>query len=64
LSMDSAEFLDFGAVDKLCALGFVHKGSSPYPEGEALRITITPKGMPLLDAILPQIVAIEPALTA
>jgi putative oxygen-independent coproporphyrinogen III oxidase len=56
--------LDFGAVDKLCALGFVHQGSSPSSEGEGLRITITPKGMPLLDAILPQIVAIEPALTA
>jgi putative oxygen-independent coproporphyrinogen III oxidase len=73
LSMNSAELLDFGAVDKLCALGFVQKGSSPNPssepqntegEREGLRITITAKGMPLLDAILPQIVAIEPVLAA
>jgi putative oxygen-independent coproporphyrinogen III oxidase len=46
------ELLDLRAVEKLGALGFVDK--------QGAHITITPKGMPLLDAILPQIVAIEP----
>jgi putative oxygen-independent coproporphyrinogen III oxidase len=52
-AMDSEDLLDFRAVEKLCTLGFIHK--------DADRVIVTPKGMPLLDAILPQIVAIEPA---
>ncbi|MBK9431048.1 radical SAM family heme chaperone HemW [Sphingorhabdus sp.] len=51
-AIDSADLLDWGAVDKLCTLGFIHS--------DAGRVTIVPKGMPLLDAILPQIVAVEP----
>ncbi len=50
-SIDSADLLDWVAVDKLCSLGFVHR------TGE--RVIVSPKGMPLLDAILPQIVAVE-----
>jgi oxygen-independent coproporphyrinogen-3 oxidase len=55
-SIDSADFLDSRAVDKLEGLGFVHR--------DMWKISVTPKGMPLLDAILPQIVAIEPAPVA
>jgi oxygen-independent coproporphyrinogen-3 oxidase len=53
--MKPTELLDSKAVDKLCALGFIHKGVDT--------IGVTPKGMPLLDAILPQIVAAETATT-
>lgn len=88
-SFDSADLLDWGAVDKLCALGFINRGDSPRPlaggtgggpvaasmltsfapspnpsrRREGLHVSITPKGMPLLDAILPQIVAVEPGAT-
>jgi putative oxygen-independent coproporphyrinogen III oxidase len=55
-SIDSADLLDWAAVDKLGSLGFVHRA------GE--RVIVTPKGMPLLDAILPQIVAVEPVAAA
>jgi putative oxygen-independent coproporphyrinogen III oxidase len=48
-----ADLLDWQAVDKLTALGFIQKDES--------HVSITPKAMVLLDAILPQIVAIEPA---
>ena len=41
------------AADRLAQLGFV--------EREGTRITVTPQGMPLLDAILAELVAIEPA---
>jgi putative oxygen-independent coproporphyrinogen III oxidase len=51
-AIDSADLLDWKAVDKLEALGFVHR--------DMWKISVTPKGFPLLDAILPQIVAIEP----
>jgi putative oxygen-independent coproporphyrinogen III oxidase len=51
-SINSADILDWKAVDKLVALDFVHR--------DMWKIQVTPKGFPLLDAILPQIVAIEP----
>jgi oxygen-independent coproporphyrinogen-3 oxidase len=43
--------LDFTAVDKIARLGLITRNGD--------RITVTPQGMPLLDAILPQIVAVE-----
>ena len=52
-SIDSGDLLDWKAVDKLETLGFVHRAGR--------HVSVTPKGFPLLDAILPQIVAIEPA---
>jgi putative oxygen-independent coproporphyrinogen III oxidase len=55
-AIDSADLLDWRAVDKLVELGFVHR--------DMWTIQVTPKGFPLLDAILPQIVAIEPAAVA
>jgi putative oxygen-independent coproporphyrinogen III oxidase len=55
-SIDSAELLDWQAVDKLGALGFIHSIAG--------HVTVKPKGMPLLDAILPQIVAVEPMAAA
>jgi putative oxygen-independent coproporphyrinogen III oxidase len=51
-SIDSADLLDWRAVDKLEALGFVHR--------ELWKVKVLPKGFPLLDAILPQIVAVDP----
>jgi hypothetical protein len=44
--------IDFGAVDKLSALGFINRVDG--------HLSVTLDGFPLLDAILPQIVAIEP----
>ncbi|MFN3820573.1 radical SAM family heme chaperone HemW [Blastomonas sp.] len=44
------------ATDRLIRLGFVLR--------EGQRITVTPQGMPLLDAILAEVVAIEPAAVA
>jgi putative oxygen-independent coproporphyrinogen III oxidase len=55
-SIDSADLLDWKAVDKLVGLGFINR--------HMWKIQVTPKGFPLLDAILPQIVAIEPAPAA
>ena len=52
-AIDSGDLVDWAAVDKLEALGFADRN--------AFHLSITPKGFPLLDAILPQIVAIEPA---
>jgi oxygen-independent coproporphyrinogen-3 oxidase len=52
-AIDSADLLDWQAVDKLVSLGFVHRAM--------WKIQPLPKGFPLLDAILPEIVAIEPA---
>ena len=52
-AIDSGDLVDWAAVDKLEALGFADRN--------AYHLSITPKGFPLLDAILPQIVAIEPA---
>ncbi len=51
-AMDSGDLVDWTAVQKLEALEFVNR--------DGLHLAITPKGFPLLDAILPQIVAIEP----
>jgi coproporphyrinogen III oxidase-like Fe-S oxidoreductase len=55
-AIDSADLLNWRAVDKLEGLGFVHR--------DMWKIQVAPKGFPLLDAILPQIVAIEPAPAA
>jgi putative oxygen-independent coproporphyrinogen III oxidase len=55
-AIDSSDMIDFGAVDKLSALGFINRVGD--------RISVTLDGFQLLDAILPQIVAIEPAPAA
>ena len=55
-AFDSGDMIDFVAVDKLSALGFINR------VGEQISVTLD--GFPLLDAILPQIVAIEPAPAA
>jgi putative oxygen-independent coproporphyrinogen III oxidase len=49
-AIDSADLLDWKAVDKLQNLDFVHR--------DVWTIQVTPKGFPLLDAILPQIVTV------
>lgn len=46
-----ARLIDHAAAEKIAALGMLTRNAG--------RLMITPKGMPLLDAILPQIVAIE-----
>jgi putative oxygen-independent coproporphyrinogen III oxidase len=48
--------IDDVATDRLIGLGFVQR--------EGQQITVTPQGMPLLDAILAEVVAIEPAAVA
>ena len=48
--------LDLEAVDRIAKLGLITRN------GE--HITITPQGMPLLDAILPEIVAVEESAVA
>jgi oxygen-independent coproporphyrinogen-3 oxidase len=45
------DLLDIHAVDKIAQLGLIRR------DGD--RVTVTPQGMPLLDAILPQIVNVE-----
>ena len=45
------KMLDFAAADKIARLGLITRNGD--------RFTVTPQGMPLLDAILPQIVAVE-----
>ena len=48
----AAEYLlDHIAVDKIAQLGLISRNGD--------RVTVTPQGMPLLDAILPQIVKVE-----
>lgn len=47
----AADLLDIDAVDKIAQLGLIAR--------DADHVTVTPQGMPLLDAILPQIVKIE-----
>lgn len=47
----AAALLDMDAVDKIAQLGLITR--------EDNHITVTPQGMPLLDAILPQIVKLE-----
>ena len=54
--IDSSDMIDFAAVDKLSALGYINKVGR--------RLLVTLDGFPLLDAILPQIVAIEPTPNA
>jgi oxygen-independent coproporphyrinogen-3 oxidase len=49
--INANNLLDLAAVDKIAQLGLIqHNGD---------RIIVTPQGMPLLDAILPQIVNVE-----
>lgn len=48
--------LDFDAVDRITALGLIRR------KGD--HVTVTPQGMPLLDAILPEIVAVEAEVEA
>jgi putative oxygen-independent coproporphyrinogen III oxidase len=55
-AIDSADLLDWRAVDNLVGLGFINR--------DMWKIQVTPKGFPLLDAIMPQIVEIEPAPAA
>jgi oxygen-independent coproporphyrinogen-3 oxidase len=47
----SDNLLDIHAVDKIAQLGLIRR------DGD--HVTVTPQGMPLLDAILPQIVNVE-----
>ena len=47
------DLLDLQAVDKIAKLGLV------TVDGDCDHVTVTPQGMPLLDAILPQIVNVE-----
>lgn len=47
----AADLLDMDAVDKIAQLGLITR--------EDNHVTVTPQGMPLLDAILPQIVKLE-----
>ena len=47
----AADLLDMDAVDKIAQLGLISR--------EDHHVTVTPQGMPLLDAILPQIVKLE-----
>ena len=47
----SVDLLDIHAIDKIAQLGLIRR------DGD--RVTVTPQGMPLLDAILPQIVNVE-----
>ncbi len=54
LSLDPPHLIDWSAVDKLEGMGFIHR--------RMRTIAVSEKGFPLLDAILPQIVAIEPAV--
>jgi putative oxygen-independent coproporphyrinogen III oxidase len=49
--MAANALLNMAAVDRIAALGLIRRA------GE--HVTITPQGMPLLDAILPEIVAVE-----
>lgn len=55
-AIDTGDMIEFVAVDKLSALGFINRVDD--------RISVTLDGFPLLDAILPQIVAIEPTPAA
>ena len=48
--------LDMAALQRIAMLGLIRR------DGD--RVTVTPAGMPLLDAILPEIVAVETAAAA
>lgn len=47
----AADLLDMNAIDRISQLGLITRNSD--------HVTVTPRGMPLLDAILPQIVKVE-----
>lgn len=49
--MPPGSLLDAEAVDRIAKLGLIHRAGS--------RVSVTTQGMPLLDAILPEIVAVE-----
>jgi coproporphyrinogen III oxidase-like Fe-S oxidoreductase len=48
----AAQLIDDNAVASIEKLGLIRR--------EGQRLAVTPSGMPLLDAILPQVVAVEP----
>lgn len=50
------KLLDVDAVERIARLGLMHR--------EGSRVIVTPQGMPLLDAILPEIVAVETSAPA
>ncbi len=54
--MVRSQFMDDKAVGHLVQLGLLAECSG--------RLIVTPKGMPLLDAILPKVVVIDPAIAA
>lgn len=51
--VSQATLIDDSAANRLARLGFIERDDA--------HITVTPQGMPLLDAILAELVAIEPA---
>ncbi|MBA4305323.1 MAG: coproporphyrinogen III oxidase [Sphingopyxis sp.] len=48
--------LDADAIERIAKLGLIHRNGS--------RVIVTPQGMPLLDAILPEIVVVEASAPA
>ena len=54
--MAPESLLDADAVDRIAKLGLIHRSGS--------RVIVTTQGMPLLDAILPEIVAVEASAPA
>ncbi len=52
MDLPDSEMIDWQAVVKMRGMNLMRR--------EGSRLLVTPKGMPLLDAILPEIVAIEP----
>lgn len=54
--MAPGSLLDAEAVDRIAKLGLIHRAGS--------RVIVTTQGMPLLDAILPEIVAVEASAPA
>ncbi len=54
--MAPESLLDAEAVDRIAKLGLIHRAGS--------RVIVTTQGMPLLDAILPEIVAVEASAPA
>ncbi len=52
----ASNLVDDHAIEKIAKLGLIRRSGN--------RLTVTPRGMPLLDAILPEIVAVEPVAAA
>lgn len=52
----ASNLIDDHAIEKIAKLGLIRRSGN--------RLTVTPRGMPLLDAILPEIVAVEPVAAA